>query len=249
MLKALIRRKASLRDHRSEDVLTSSVLGSMSYLHPRAALVPFLARAVGDARAELRALLEDIAPSTLAYEFWPSWKTPEGSWLEPDVVITWSTVGGRDVTALVEAKYRSGKSKRMLQSDRDEPDTVSWASSDQLADEWRALRHAGVGRELFLLYVTAHLARPTTDLTISIRECGDPEARMLWLSWREAGAVLASASGAVEADICAVLEQSGLTWFDGVTSPSSATAPWEFRSTPRLARWTWPTSPCPFKWR
>lgn len=195
MLHALLRGKLSREQAENffsaEDVLTSVVLGSASYLDPKAALLPFLseARSIADEPISWPLVAEAEC------EFWPSWSAvdldgPAAAASEPEVVVRLTDRWGRSFWLLIEVKLHNGISSSA---------TKHGAVNHQLAKYWLHLneraKQAGA-TALGVVYVTKDMACPTSDIEDANAELaakGAPAGAFFWLSWRRFGGAVAAA--------------------------------------------------------
>ncbi|OJT22590.1 hypothetical protein BO221_22775 [Archangium sp. Cb G35] len=239
MLKAELHGKiaddSSNATERSEDVLTSNVFGTLSYLPPAAALLPWIARATPLATHARPLLPSDVQDAALV--FWP--KLAER---EADLLLVLLLSGTVELVA-IECKYHRGKSGRarnpgneLAADDLDEEPLI--ACGDQLADYLTALRAHNVRprpyeptkvRRVSLLYVTAHAAPPWGEFEESISQFKRPDEvrdAFYWLSWRDLFTCLpaAEAGGSVAArivsDLRDLLDRKGLRPFAGFRDPA-----------------------------
>jgi hypothetical protein len=86
----------------SEDVVTSSIIGSFRYLSSPRYLINALERSKS---IDGRFLKLNTIPKSVKYYFWPAFHRAE-----PDVVIVFEDGHGTKEIVLIEAKYLSGKS-------------------------------------------------------------------------------------------------------------------------------------------
>lgn len=245
MLQAILRGKLSREQENMEDVLTSNVFGLLRYVPPHEGLLPLLSRAESvDESFPLAPRLADdeIEVRTDDYEFWPRWTN-----CEPDVVIRIRPPSGRQLLVLVEAKYKSGKSSKADEENED--------PSDQLAREWGNLvRVAGEDAEPFLIYLTASIGFPKSDIEASIREyrqkrpmdSGPPQ--ILALSWRQVPELFRGSANPILRDLCALSDRLRLRYFHGVHAPAGHQK-WSWRYNPLPARWTRQSEATAIKWR
>lgn len=173
---------------RREDVLTSTVFGSLIVGEQWALLSDWLSRACDAVGNRLHL----PTGSSVEYWFWP--RLAEA---EPDLVLLFG-----DVLVIVEAKYLSGKSNASPGEDAQADNSV-----DQLAREWRScdpahphgasypagLRRAieAGGNKRVLVYLVRQPAskRTRSELSASLRAIGD-SAALYALGWSDLGAVL-----------------------------------------------------------
>lgn len=130
MLHAQLHGKLSREQENLEDILTSNVFGTLSYLSAGDGIMRLLARCEGEVTAELRRCLEELSLSDTQAEFvfWPWLEAAGCKRCQPDVLIRLTGMGHIRVLVLIEAKYRSGKSSFAANLD----DTAS-RPNDQLA--------------------------------------------------------------------------------------------------------------------
>jgi len=101
-----------------------------------------------------------------------------------------------------------------------------FSDGDQLACYLLAEQHQlGIAADAvpaYLLYLTAHAARPHEDLEVSsafvhARGRADLAGRLLWVSWRDVGGALrAEAADPRLAEVCDLLERAGVGRFHGL---------------------------------
>jgi hypothetical protein len=262
MIQADIRGKLNANSSsRSEDVLTSNVLGLLRYVPQR--LREFLVRArrvtlvAGDVVVDGPGTGLAVG-SDLDVLFWQRL----GRHGEIDAVIV---EGPQDKPTRVvgfEAKYESGKSDAQRTGSSDE-------ASDQLDEYWRGLsEHAFSGpatigkpaprlEAVQLVYVTAHLCAPLEDLRASLMRLAEHghQVEIAWLSWRDLFHVVEAGFGPgaerrILADLKALLERKGLLPFMGVLNlrPPLVPSRVDFY---RPAHWARPPAalPSPLFWR
>lgn len=241
---------------RWEDVLTSSVFGVLRYLPDE-----ILLSCLGTARTLEGKRLELPSDGDCRMEFWPmrlGWSR------EPDVVLEIRKRGSGSLTHLVviEVKYRSGKSQKApaLVLDDHVPMEPASASGDQLADLLCDAHQqaAAAGARVAVVYLTAHIVMPHTDLIESVNQA---QARMLgpvakeiyWLGWSTVDRMLAEWSGirttdqrherALE-DLRALMRRRGLGVFCTAWSVAVGGSAWRFSGTEpshRVSAWGWVT--------
>ncbi|HBP21144.1 MAG TPA: hypothetical protein DEA08_25575 [Planctomycetes bacterium] len=242
---------------RLEDLLTSSVLGTLRYLGPKLGLLPVLERvqAFPHSRDGLPIDLEQV--TSVEWHFWPKARRPNGrGYDECDLLLVLGDETGGKNALLVEAKYLSGKSGTGAVEEAGN----SRASGDQLARYLLALRDdrfsciAGTGaRPLGIVYLTAHVAPPKTALQESLSELqrhgvGDG---LFWLGWRDVDRALhplrseAPPRSYAIMDILSLLERKNLRAFRGVRA-FEGRLPGSFREPEQR----WATRPrLPASWR
>jgi hypothetical protein len=225
MLRAQLHGKLGPAQENLEDILTSNVFGAFSYLPPDEGLARFLARVEGGGSGALRALLGSSVVE-VSYEFWPWIERAGCRGCEPDVLIRIATADGARALICVEAKYLSGKSSVAIES------ATATPPNDQLARQWDNAAHvaADEGRHAFVVYVTAHYARPDDEIEASQTELvalRGERGRILWLPWR-ALSQLDFGAGLLAADLVRVMrERYALTYFTGI-AVASARLGWAF---------------------
>jgi len=169
----------------SEDALTSTVLGLLSYLPPHRGILGWLRKA--------RPWHANVAPlrfpvdSKVSVAYWPN----TSSWGIPDALIVAESQGGVHAI-LMEAKFESLKSQW---EETKEPEAVP---GDQLARYWEALADGSFLAPFLplnsrcharsLIYVTADHTPPKAELRESLERSRDPKMadNLYWLSWRNA---------------------------------------------------------------
>jgi hypothetical protein len=195
--------KISPDDERLEDLLTSTVFGTLFMANAWETLLAWLARA-----RPIGASVPLLADASVTnYWFWPRLDDAE-----PDLVIRAGAA-----LIVVEAKYHSGKS-----GDGDEH------ADDQLVREWRAcspqantstyapsLCEAITSCKLELVYLVkrARLGRERRAVEVSAAQL--PDARMYLLTWEDLDEVIASHGARWARDLRAYLHRKGLAAFRG----------------------------------
>jgi hypothetical protein len=238
---------------RSEDVLTSNVFGSLCYVPPELALLPWLRLAEPYDGSDP---LVRQGPSTTKVFFWPS-----VGGRQPDVLVELGYASSQVDVVIVECKYLSGKSQladALAGEDAEEREEGLPFSGDQLADYLADARAGRVRhpeyvlpmpvRRTSLLFVTADASMPRKPLKESVaylrqHHNQDADGAFYWLSWRSAWSVLEDAL-LVEADeyrlrllrdLRSLLDRKGLRPFLGfgrmaVPAPElPSTARWRTR--------------------
>ena len=217
---------------RMEDLLTSDVFSTCSYVRPETLLLPFLRGAIGPDEELLGHLLEKEIKAA-RYQFWPRMERSE-----PDVMIALELPSARFFLVLVEAKYLSSKSGEALSMGEME---TAETPRDQLAREYSDLLTA---HNLFkipeskvsgraLVYVTAHRSMPGGSLIESNKEIRRLVSRqgdinLFWTSWLELDAIISGGQGVLQwelpilSDLQQLLERKGLVHFKGFCVPTGA---------------------------
>lgn len=240
MLRALLERKVGASLRKSEDVLTATVFGLLSWLAPQVALGKWLTTAKpfdGTATATL-ALAGTASPLT----FWPTLEVGDGTTAEPDVLIE-TRAAGRSVI-FIEAKLWSGPSGWPTTAD------ATSRLTGQLGRQWSALMRGwsvgGAGGsnapdQAVIVYVTADWTMPRAALAAMVDEVeaklGDARLRhsLYWLSWRTLPAILdaiATDEGhdrttrTIAHEVAAYLRELDLDCYEGVSPPQSSQFAW-----------------------
>jgi hypothetical protein len=217
---------------RREDVLTSTVFGTLFLTEAWPCLMRWMARAQPVQHKEKLAPMEGVVEAR--YWFWPRLDDAE-----PDVVIQCGTK-----LLVVEAKYLSGKSGGSVF----EGATVVEAS-DQLVREWRACCPKAVvhsyprdlcdaigGCELHLIYLVrrARWARELRAVEESAAQIDG--ARFHLLTWEDLDDVLASHEARWARELRAYLHRRAVAAFRGFATTLGKPAPvegWRYRAEPR----------------
>lgn len=231
-----------------EDILTSSVFGTLRYLPPEAGLFPFLRYTSKPDGGQFHPL-DFGSGAVVEYEFWP-WlheRVPGGPGdercipCEPDVLLKIRPADGRRIFILIEAKFWSGKSSNAAE------DVV--APTDQLAREWDNLVTLASRKdaEPHLIYLTADLGIPIEEIQASEREyvskrpagaafsCG-------WLSWRHLERCIRHLNDQGVDSLCLrdltrLSKRLDLLFYDGISTVAPETLPWRFQAAPRVFNW------------
>ena len=248
MIPALLRGKLSRQQENMEDILTSSVFGTLRYLPPESGLFPFLrcARMLDGGAFDA---LEFGSGAVVEYEFWPHLheRVPGGRGdercipCEPDLLLTIKPADGRLIYILIEAKFRSGKS-----SDAGGDEV---APTDQLAREWDNLvaRAHRVDAEPHLIYLTADVGIPIEEIQASEREylsrrpAGAPFS-CGWLSWRHLERCIRQLNdqgvdNPCLRDLARLCMRLELRFYDGISKFTPETLHWRFQSAPTVFNW------------
>ena len=215
MLQALLAGKLSSTQENMEDVLTSCVFGSFRYMSHNDGLGVFLKEARGIDRDDRP--FSDLWINDAQYDFWPSWELEGLTNCEPDVVLSITDSNNKRWLALIEIKYRSGKSSHAKQGSR--------APTDQLAKEWDHLtrRATELGCKPVLIYVTADVIYPASDIGHGSDDYDDHRLNTsayesfccFWISWRSLYGMFCGQKGKVASDLRALAEKLGFKEFDG----------------------------------
>ncbi len=198
----------------SEDVLTSSVIGTLASIDFGRPLLQFLAASrCLDGSHPIDAAGADI----VAMNLWPSHRR----YGEPDAVVH-ARAGDVDLLIMIEAKY--GAQKTSWDLPEDDPRV------DQLArywDGWRTFAKSCFGvvpvatTRCVVVYLTSHPTIPIAEIEESLaRLHAAPEACIAWLPWGDASRVLephrdTPSSSNLAAKLCDLLDRNGFVSFDG----------------------------------
>lgn len=208
MLQAILARKLTRPEEELEDLLTSSVFGSLQYAGDETLVLEFLGLASSADGSRPLAFLPPCI--SLRFRFWP-WLRHGDVGCEPDVVLTIEHADASWTTVLIEAKLKSGK---------------GWAPEgnvgprDQLAREAWCLASEGQHRRC-VVYLTADFAVPRASLLESEAEllsfAGESGVPIAWTTWRALAGLLARRRlPAILTDLLAVLRKLHLTFYEGL---------------------------------
>lgn len=259
MIPALLHGKLSRQQENMEDILMSSVFGTLRYLPPEDGLFPFLRCARMPDGGAFDAL-DFESEAAVEYAFWP-WlheRVPGGHGnercipCEPDLLLKIRPADGRQIYILIEAKFRSGKS-----SDAGGNEV---APTDQLAREWDNLvaRAHREDAEPHLIYLTADFSIPIEEIKASEREylskrpagaafsCG-------WLSWRHLERCIRhlndqGVDNPCLRDLTRLCKRLDLRFYDGISTVAPETLRWRFQTAPEIFNWP-DRTPEDFTWR
>lgn len=209
MLMAFLKGKLSSKQANMEDILTSNVFGTLQYLAPSKALLPFLSQAIDSNELYLLRDLGEV--SDVKYDFWPQFNEADCVGCEPDVVLRITKANGSTTMILVEAKYLSGKSSEADENAR---------PNDQLAREWDNLRLKAEKEKAtpILLYLTAGLSFPAAEINQSqaeLKRDRNIEGTICWLSWQHLHSIIKESKEPMLMDLAGLLKKMQLTLFDG----------------------------------
>ncbi|HEY3319879.1 MAG TPA: hypothetical protein VGP72_05310 [Planctomycetota bacterium] len=228
-----------------EDILTSSVFGSMELCGANNLLIAFLKQA--RTLPGRRPFADDRRISRVNYTFWPACTECDDAYFaEPDLELEIILDDNSEHLLFVEAKFLSGKSSFDLAEDGEEerapePFPETPRSKDQLAKEWAQLQRRAKeqGRRPALIYLTADTAPPVIEIEESrvaasrVLRPGDQEFECFWLSWRHLCSMLRPEKGRLESELLRMLVHLDLHFFDGFRWPNFPQAIcWRFAVTP-----------------
>lgn len=217
---------ANLHDQ-MEDLLTSDVFSVCKYVRPATLLLPFLRTAIDLYGTSVgNALSEHV--SEVDYCFWPLLQHSE-----PDLLLCLHVGNGKHILVMVEAKYYSPKSGRLLEMEDLE---VAQGPSDQLAREYLDLldahQHFGLQNQDIqyrcLIYLTAHRFIPIKSLQESMSEIlhhvSASAVNLLWTSWFKLHPLLREETywlpweKPILQDLCLLMERKAMIAFSGFRS-------------------------------
>jgi len=245
---AEIRGKLAEDASRSEDVLTSTAFGLLTYLPFQDGLKGILLRArrVGLLSDDVGCVtplswtgLDDVR--SFDVHFWPCFEECGA----PDVLVELRDMAHSIIGAGVfEVKYFAGKSGRADDDDADDVEQLTAENDgydpDQLVKYWNGLRrrHPALSVDrLFVVYLTTHFRPPLKDLRES--QSRKPSARFGWLSWYDFSEVTEEMCALPARDLAQLLKFKGLGTFSGFRAASLAlsTARCFWRPDDRSALW------------
>lgn len=241
MIQAAIHGKLSERLEKSEDVLTSSVLGMFKYITDHQIILSILNNAINAKYNKM--VLNNIEPDNIEYIFWPAFPNSE-----PDLVIIIKECP-RTIVVCLEAKYLSGKSSHEVGDTLDPKKPNSFR--DQLAREFEDINSKHVlGRlelrkddphlEVYLIYLTLDAALPRNDIYKSkeviekrnnIPRIGN---KLYWLSWRAFYSELkkwrpkSEIDEKIRVDLLKLLVYRNIKRFDGFEVNRVMQVPWSY---------------------
>ena len=228
MLQAFLKGKLSRDQENLEDLLTSSVFGTLAYM-PGRALLSVLALATYDDGVPVPGLHSSTL-KVVSTKFWPTYKCQGVGATEPDVVVELEDLLGRRKVVFIEVKLHSGKSSGPVEN--------STEVGDQLAREWCVLieRCARSGMQPHLVYVTADPRYPVFDIRESKREFESKRAvlarqfpfRCAWISWSKVATAFRDVEDPVLRDISRLCERLDLVPFEGISRLSKFPFSWRF---------------------
>ncbi|MEA3318677.1 MAG: hypothetical protein U9Q88_01535 [Bacillota bacterium] len=171
----------------SEDLLTSSVFGTIRYFSSPAFINNIIKQAINMQGENVDI---DILPDSLQYHFWPRLEN-----CEPDLIISIQDFSKKVYLICIEAKYFSGKSS--YENETLELEERHNYHRDQLAREFEDLcRESTLGIlsikqdsmvKPLLIYLTNDSYMPTKELMESYKAIRQPNVNLTdlyWLSWK-----------------------------------------------------------------
>lgn len=206
----------------SEDVLTSSVFGSLDIEPTSRVLSLWLARA---RTTQGECLKLSTSARLLDITYWPRFRPDRQT--EPDVALTLEEPDGSITLAFIEVKYRSGISSAA--------DEQSEHVTGQLGRQWRVLdrlhpseapgRPSRIDRRV-LVYLTNDLPAPDAQMRTMLSEieaktgADQPTQSWYWLSWRSLAPIVGREMRGRAGDrLIELLRRRALTPFEGLQPP------------------------------
>lgn len=235
MLTAELKGKVPSKLANSEDLLTSSVFGSLKYLSSPSYLQSIIQSSINITGGNLRFNKEFTQCN---YEFWPRLNN-----CEPDLLLHLKDTEDEEYIICIEAKYWSGKSSEEDTSiDIDERqnhqrDQLAREIEDIHTDFCLDLMHANKSniKRRLLIYLTNDTAFPYESIKTSVQHIQNinyPVAEIFWLTWRGIYTILNEITNyktfqdsILLNDIKLLLEQKGLKSFDGFTGNFKQVSP------------------------
>lgn len=230
----------------SEDLLTSSIIGTFSYLSSSTYIQSILESSVN---VKGNQLLFDSPIIECRYEFWPRLDHSE-----PDVLLHLRDANQQEYLLCIEAKYWSDKSSEE-DTTTDIEARQNW-QRDQLAREIEDMHTEGcrklmkVNKEklksILLIYLTNDTYLPFNKLKESIQFVKDidfPVDNLYWLSWKQIFNVVNNIKGfqtkqdaMLLTDLKGLLRKKGLVSFNGFYQEMKPVVPYQTRYQPQLTR-------------
>ena len=202
--------KLSLKEHNSEDFLTSSVFSVFKYSDP------LLLKSYLELSIDLTGCkIDEISDSSSIpkYQFWP-FMQPSNSKMggtEPDLIIYWN-----NIAYIIEAKFHSGLSGIGYDEER---------IHDQLARQYQIgidlLKNDSRVSSFKLIYLTNNPTIPKYELEqshLTIQKQLDENANIYWLNWSKAFKVFRDTNlvqKGLRRDILSFLEKRNIGYFSG----------------------------------
>jgi len=237
LLQALLKGKLTRKEENMEDLLTSTVFGSIEYVPFEDGLSPLLKKCKNKSDEPL--FTETPNVKGVHYQFWPWLNEVKNSGCEPDVLITIIMDNGHKMSILVEAKYHSGKSSEAIL----ETESIdhSLMLNDQLAVEWDNLIHLAKRERSIpvLLYVTADIGFPKKSIEDSCREYETyryEDMNIFWISWRKLPNLFMSSDKKILIDLVEVLKKLSLVSFEKIKCIKPPQITWTFK---KVNEWDW----------
>ncbi|PGQ79688.1 hypothetical protein [Priestia megaterium] len=245
----------------SEDILTSSVIGTISYLSNPAIIVNILQNSTNLNYENLD--LNNSSIKRTQYYFWPRLRNSE-----PDVIILLENKDGYCHLVCIEAKYKSGKSTHEDES----VESIERLNKerDQLARQFEDLYDNSIYSlfrlnqdkiaSISLVYLTNSPSLPYNDLYEScsfIKKELKPKSNLYWLSWKDFHNEIKKFQGLgnvqdnlILIDTQQLLERRELFGFFGFSLNNSIQAStWRYKKNSLLLNWKELSNTDKLKWR
>lgn len=186
MLQAELNRKLFAPEmYRSEDLLTSSVFGTLMYLDSPEILIEFLRTARNLKGDPIRNITKIVM---WRYHFWPRFQNQ----VEPDLLLQGFRNKRPIVNIIIEAKYHSTKNVYKVKPGIGKDQLTG----DQLTDQFRSLlNRKWATSEVdsrrtsanYVIYLTNHFHLPKEELTSSVDKFSSNRYKnmLFWTSWRK----------------------------------------------------------------
>lgn len=225
MLVAELKGKVPSKLANSEDLLTSSIFGSLKYLSSPSYLQSIIQSSVNIAGANLR-LSKDITECN--YEFWPRLKN-----CEPDLLLHLKDNEDEEYIICIEAKYWSDKSSEedtaveIAERKNHQRDQLAREIEDIHTDFCLHLMHANKSKikRRVLIYLTNDTTFPYESIKTSVQHVqyiNYPVTEIFWLTWRGIHTILNEITddktfqdSILLNDIKLLLQKKGLKSFTG----------------------------------
>lgn len=220
MLEAFLGGKLSRSQENIEDLLTSTVFGSIRREDASLGLLPILKIATDICGNKPIENIESLSADYNSYLFWPFWEEQNGiASCEPDLVIRINVPGRKNILLLIEVKYHSA-----LSSWSDGSDIVT----NQLAKEWLHIsQKAGDDHMPWLIFLTSDFYAPRQEVEDALSEIQNKynevenitTPNISWLSWRQLSELFITKYDddipPSLRDVSILLQRLGLTYFHG----------------------------------
>lgn len=235
MIQAVLGGK-SLGYQYTEDILTSTVFGTIKYLRPDAVLIPFIESAFlyDDKRTTLWQKLKSEGIELRCYQeveyvFW-AWNQKYG---EPDLILIFRNHvhGDDDFLLIVEAKFKSGK------SGTDENDQLARyfeAVNNDIENFSESIISGFKGKKGYIVYLTESEAYSDISASIQILQSkyNGIQENVFHLRWHQLYKTLqttnpfnSSYEKAIINDLLQYMEKVGLRDFSGISFPDESLGP------------------------